>query len=96
MIAPIGSSPIQAVEPLNNSSAANGGAFSDVLRSAIEGVERSGAAAQTAAMQFMSGEGGDVHSVALKSQRAAIQFEYLLQVRNKLVQAYQETMRMQL
>jgi flagellar hook-basal body complex protein FliE len=59
-------------------------------------VERSGAEAQKAVEGLLADGTGDVHSVALATQRAGLQFEYFLQVRTKLVQAYQETMRMQL
>lgn len=44
----------------------------------------------------MSGEAVDVHAVALAGQKASLQFEMLLQVRNKVMQAYQEVMRLQL
>jgi flagellar hook-basal body complex protein FliE len=46
--------------------------------------------------QFISGESTDLHNVALASQKAALDFEMFLQVRNKVVQAYQEVMRLQL
>jgi flagellar hook-basal body complex protein FliE len=71
-------------------------AFSDLLRNAIERVEASSADATGAADKFLSGDAADIHSAALATQRAALQFEYVLQLRNKIVQAYQEVMRMQL
>ena len=37
----------------------------------------------------------DLHKVALDQQRAGIAFDLFLQVRNKMVSAYQEVMRMQ-
>ena len=89
-VAPV--SPLRTPTEVNSSS----GTFSDVLRSAIERVEASGADATAAAEKFMSGEAADLHSAALATQRAALQLEYVLQVRNKVVQAYQEIMRMQL
>ena len=36
-----------------------------------------------------------MHSVILASQRAELEFDMFLQVRNKVVSAYQEIMRMQ-
>ena len=41
-----------------------------------------------------SGETEELHQVILAGQRAEIAFETFLQVRNKVVQAYQEIMRM--
>lgn len=72
------------------------GAFADLLASTIRRVEASGAEAAKAAEGFLNGSGGDIHSAALAAQRASLQFEYFMQVRNKVVQAYQEIMRMQL
>lgn len=73
-----------------------GSQFADVLQNAIGRVEGSGASAGRAVEEFLSGGGQDLHSVALASQKASLEFEMLLQVRNKIVQAYQEVMRMQL
>ena len=44
----------------------------------------------------MSGEGVDLHSTILASQRAELEFQMFMQVRNKVVSAYQEVMKMQL
>lgn len=45
---------------------------------------------------FLSGEGEELHTTVLATQRAELSFELGLQVRNKIVQAYQEIMRMQM
>ncbi len=44
---------------------------------------------------FLSGEGDDLHKTIMTTQRADLAMELFLQVRNKVVQAYQEVMRMQ-
>ena len=46
--------------------------------------------------QFLSGEGEDLHSTILASQRADLEFQMFMQVRNKVVSAYQEVMKMQM
>ena len=46
--------------------------------------------------QFLSGDGEDLHSTVLAVQRASLEFDMLMQVRNKVVSAYQEVMRMQM
>jgi len=46
--------------------------------------------------KFLSGEGEDLHTVALATQRADLSFEMFQQVRNKIVGAYQEIMKMQM
>jgi flagellar hook-basal body complex protein FliE len=44
---------------------------------------------------FLSGEGDDLHKTIMATQRAELAMDLFLQVRNKVVQAYQEVMRMQ-
>lgn len=45
--------------------------------------------------QFLQGS-GELHNVALSAQRAEMVFDLAVQVRNKVVSAYQEIMKMQL
>lgn len=75
--------------------AAKSGSFRNVLESAIEQVEQSRTHAESMAKGFVAGEGEELHSIALASQRAELEFDLVLQVRNKVVSAYQEIMRMQ-
>jgi len=74
----------------------SGGAFQDVLTSAIQRVESMGNDASTSVQKFLSGEGEELHTAVLASQRAELGFDMFLQVRNKVVGAYQEIMKMQL
>jgi flagellar hook-basal body complex protein FliE len=75
---------------------ARGKGFQDVLAGAIREVEGLGQAAGASIESFLSGEGGELHTTALAAQRAELAFELFLQTRNKVVQAYQEIMRMQM
>jgi flagellar hook-basal body complex protein FliE len=70
--------------------------FQDVLRDALARVENSRTVADQAVDQFLSGDNQDLHTTVLATQKASLDFDYLLQVRNKVVQGYQEIMRMQL
>lgn len=79
-----------------SASSASSGSFQSMLQSMIGGVEQSQAQAQQAAESFLTGGNEELHSVALASQRAELQFDLFLQVRNKAVSAYQEIMKMQL
>src|SRR5262245_32853272 len=73
-----------------------GGAFRDVLSSAIQNVEAFGHDANTSVQRFLSGEGEELHTTILATQRSELAFEMFQQVRNKVVNAYQEIMRMQM
>jgi flagellar hook-basal body complex protein FliE len=85
---------VEPLRPAQESAQAEG--FSQVLRSAVSRAEASGTEATQLMDRFMAGESIDLHTVAMAGQRASLQFEMLLQVRNKVVQAYQEVMRLQL
>jgi flagellar hook-basal body complex protein FliE len=73
----------------------NSGAFQSVLEGLIGKVEHSQTQAQNSVESFVTGGNEELHSVALATQRAELEFDLFLQVRNKVVSAYQEIMRMQ-
>ncbi|MGJ5817951.1 flagellar hook-basal body complex protein FliE [Paludibaculum fermentans] len=70
--------------------------FGNLLEMAIDRVELSHNTAETAVNQFVSGEENEIHSTVMAVQRAELDFELALQVKNKVVSAYQEIMRMQI
>ena len=74
---------------------AGGGVFQTVFAGAIRQVEDARHQGAEAVGKFLSGEGEELHTTVLATQRAELAFELFLQVRNKVVQAYQEIMRMQ-
>jgi flagellar hook-basal body complex protein FliE len=76
--------------------ASTGSGFRDVFAGAIGQVESMSQDAAQSVEKFLSGEGEDLHTVALATQQADLAFEMLQQVRNKVVSAYQEIMRMQM
>lgn len=45
--------------------------------------------------EFATGKKYDLHEVMIVTEKAGISFRLLLQIRNKLLEAYQEVMRMQ-
>jgi flagellar hook-basal body complex protein FliE len=74
----------------------SGGNFGSVLADAIGRVNQAQQNSQSSIDKFLSGEDEEVHKVALATQQAALSFDLFLQVRNKVVSAYQEVMRMQM
>lgn len=94
-ISPIRPVAIPDLAPVSGAGAPPGG-FQSMLESMVGGVEQSQNQAQQAVNSFLNGGNEELHSVALASQRASLEFELFTQVRNKVVSAYQEVMRMQL
>ncbi|MBI4889761.1 MAG: flagellar hook-basal body complex protein FliE [Acidobacteria bacterium] len=86
----------EQVGQLRSAAAAGTGGFSEVMASAVETVNSLQNSADATVRRFLSGEGGELHQVALEQQQAQLSFDLFLQMRNKAVQAYQEVMRMQL
>lgn len=86
--------PLQAVKGI--AEAAAPGAFQSVLNTAIQDVEQFRLQANDKVGKFLSGEGEELHKVIMATQQADLSFQMFQQVRNKVVQAYQEVMRMQM
>lgn len=88
---------IKIDNPVSGSAAASGtDAFHDFFKSAIDQVEGARNQANESVDQFLSGEVDDLHSTIMSVQRADLEFQLAMQVKNKVVSAYQEVMRMQL
>lgn len=92
---PIAAPIAPAAAAVTGSGTAGGAAFQSALDDAIQKVEGFGQNASNSINSFLSGEGEELHDVAIKSQQAEMSFDLFLQVRNKIVSAYQEVMRMQ-
>jgi|SRR5882672_9498614 len=77
---------------------ANGGAdFAVLLKGALDRVNDSQERALGLARDFETGKGDvPVHEVMLSLQKANIAFQGIVQVRNRLVAAYQDIMNMQI
>ena len=73
----------------------SGSGFGSALAEAIQGVDKTQQQAESSIQDFLQGK-GELHNVALATQRAEMTFDLGLQIRNKVVSAYQEIMKMQL
>jgi flagellar hook-basal body complex protein FliE len=70
--------------------------FASMLTDAVGRMDQSNKSAQGAVDRFLSGENEEIHDMVMATQRNELQFELFQQVRNKIVLAYQEVMRMQM
>lgn len=76
-------------------SAPGGGAFQSAFNDAVSKVETFQQNAQDSVNKFLSGEGEELHHVAITTQQAELSFQLFMQVRNKIVAAYNQVMQMQ-
>lgn len=80
----------------SSTGASQSGTFQSVLESTINTVEGLQNKAGDSIQKFLSGQNEDLHTTVLATQQAEMAFQLGLQVRNKVVSAYQEVMKMQL
>lgn len=68
--------------------------FASVLNDSINKISEAQAASDQVTERMARGENVDLHQVMIASQKASITMSAALEVRNKVVEAYQEMMRM--
>ncbi len=79
------------------SATAGGSDFAQVLQASIAEVNQTQQQADAMAANFAAGNNsGNLHEVMLALQKASLSFQEMVQVRNKLVSAYQDVMNMQI
>jgi flagellar hook-basal body complex protein FliE len=81
--------------PARPKAAEPGTSFSAILGNAIQEVNDLQAQAGQETQKVMTGEITDIHSAMIAVQKADVSFQMMMQVRNKIVSAYQEIMKMQ-
>jgi flagellar hook-basal body complex protein FliE len=69
--------------------------FKDTLSSFVKGVNSELQEADQKMAEFAVGESQDLHEIMITSEKAGISFKLLMEIRNHLLEAYQEIMRMQ-
>lgn len=73
-----------------------GGNFSDVLKNYLRQVNNSLNEAEKMTQDFALGKNIELHQVVLATEQASLALQLTIQIRNKIIEAYQEVMRMQL
>jgi flagellar hook-basal body complex protein FliE len=72
-----------------------GGKFLETLQQSIVQAEGAQGEASTQVAQLLNGKGADLHSAMIAVEKADLSFQLMMQVRNKIVQAYQTISNMQ-
>ncbi|MCM3589119.1 flagellar hook-basal body complex protein FliE [Brevibacillus borstelensis] len=70
--------------------------FSAYLSDALNQVNQAQVESANLADQFAMGQVQDVHQVMIAGQKASVMLQMTMQVRNKVIESYQEIMRMPL
>jgi flagellar hook-basal body complex protein FliE len=82
------------IDPAPASSAEDGNFF-ETLQKSIDQVGGAQGDTTSQVAQIFNGKGGDLHSAMIPVEKADLSFQLMMQVRNKIVQAYQQISNMQ-
>lgn len=69
--------------------------FSEALSNAISDLNKSQVQSDVVTEKFIKGEITDIHDVMIAAQKASVTRQAAIEVRNKVIDAYKEIMRMQ-
>jgi flagellar hook-basal body complex protein FliE len=72
-----------------------GFSFGDVLKNAVQSVDQVNNNATSQVSNLLQGGNSDVNSVMIAVEKADVSFQLMMQVRNKIVTAYQDIEKMQ-
>jgi len=93
-ITPLGGAAPIGTEGLSKTKEAEGLNFGKVLQNSISQIQEMNMNAEASLEKLATGEMQDVHQVMIAVEKANITFEVMMQVRNKLLDAYKEFMGM--
>ncbi len=71
------------------------GSFGETVKKALSEVNELQAEADELANGLASGDAVEIHQAMIAMQKASTALQFTIQVRNKIIEAYQEIMRMQ-
>jgi len=71
------------------------GSFANILTDALSTASQADAADKASAIELLTGQSDDLAGLLLDAQKAELSLNLALQIRNKVIDAYNEVMRMQ-
>lgn len=74
----------------------NDNSFSEIFKSALNKINDSQDAASNSIASFIKGDESEIHNVMILMEEAKLTMQLAIEVRNKLVEAYQEISRTQI
>lgn len=93
------SSPLKATEQKikeSISSEEKSVSFSNILGDLVQQVNALDKSTGQSIEKLIAGEADNIHQVMIAAEEASLTFSLMMEIRNKLIEAYQEIMRMQI
>jgi flagellar hook-basal body complex protein FliE len=72
-----------------------GGGFGETIKKAIGDVNELQTSADQVTNKLATGDAVEIHQAMIAMQKASTALQFTIQVRNRIIEAYQEVMRMQ-
>jgi flagellar hook-basal body complex protein FliE len=86
---------VPGLPSLGGVAASAGDSFASILSNAVSGVNQLHDAAASQVSNLLQGGGADLNNVMVAVEKADVSFQLMMQVRNKIVSAYQDIEKMQ-
>jgi flagellar hook-basal body complex protein FliE len=86
---------VPGTSPVDAGNTTGGSGFGDVLKNAVDSVNSLHQDAASQVTNMIQGGGGDINNVMVAVEKADVSFQLMMQVRNKIVSAYQDIEKMQ-
>jgi flagellar hook-basal body complex protein FliE len=90
-----GMQPIAPLEPKGVEQATGGTSFAGVLKSSLTEVNQLQQKADAAITALATGDKASLHDTMIAMEQADVSFKLMMQLRNKIVEAYQEIIKIQ-
>jgi flagellar hook-basal body complex protein FliE len=95
LMPPISDTPVSDTPGKSGKIGGKEGSFSKVLKDKIGEINKLQLDADSAIAKVALSDSGSIHETIIAMEKASISFKTMMQVRNKILEAYQEVMRMQ-
>lgn len=83
-------------QAVTGASAAGGGSFADILQDAIDTTQQTSATDAASTMQLLAGQDVSIHTAMIDAEQAKLSLSLTIQITNKVIEAYNEVLRMQI
>jgi len=86
----------QSMQPLSRAGDGSDSRVGSLIGDFIKQVDAKQDAAAEVRKAFLAGESGNLHQTMIASQEASVAFSLMVEMRNKVMEGYQELMRLQI
>ncbi|MDO8303406.1 MAG: flagellar hook-basal body complex protein FliE [Sedimentisphaerales bacterium] len=95
-ISPVSPKPLQPTAPVQKPEELKKTDFGDLVNKFVGQTEQNQQASETAIKDMLAGKNEDINSIVAQVAKADMSFKLLVGVRNKIIDAYKQTMQMQI